>query len=439
MSHPRMRLRLISSLAAAAALVTGSAAAASIELQLAAGDHDREQTPVQFALPASLAKFEDFKLTRVSDGASIPVQRYRTGKKPKVGWILQEALKAGETRRYRLEGLTQPPFPAPRDQVTVEDDGKALQVEVGGRPALRYNYEVVESPEGIDPIYRRSGHIHPLFTPSGREVTGDFPVDHPHQHAIFFAWVNSTLDGKRLDFWNQAAKNARIEHARFHGKPEWGPVFAKFSALLRHQDVTSPESPQPVLNENWIVRVYNTKGHFIVDLYSRQRNVSVWPLVIKEYHYGAMAIRGTDQWFDAKIAEEIKAKTRKKSKTPPEELAKIPVKRDFLTSEGKTWMDGNATEARWVEMHGKIDGAPAGITAMGHPDNFRAPQTVRLHPSKPYFCFAPMAKGQFEIKPDEEYVSRFRFYLHDGPVDAKESERHWNDYANPPKVSVVKK
>ena len=425
-------------LSTACVLTAGVAAAAVVELELAAGDHDRDQTPIQFVVPESLARFEDLKLTRVTDGASVPVQRHLKGKKPKAAWILQRPLKAGATRRYRLEGLEQPPFPAPRDQVTVEDDGKALQLVVGGRPALRYNYEIIESPEGIDPIYRRSGHLHPLFTPSGKEITGDFPADHPHQHAIFFAWVNSTLDGRRLDFWNQAAKTARIEHAKFHGKPEWGPVFAKFSALLKHQDVTSSESPQPVLNENWIVRVYNTKGYFILDLYSRQRNVSVWPLVIKEYHYGAMAIRGTDQWFDSEIAEEIKAKTRKKAETSPEELAKIPVKRDFLTSEGKNWIDGNATEARWVEMHGEIDGAPAGITAMGHPDNFRAPQTVRLHPSKPYFCFAPMAEGEFEIKPNEEYVSRFRFYIHDGPVAAEESERHWNDYADPLKVSVVR-
>ncbi len=414
-------------------------AAPAIRLELAAGEHDRSQTPVTAVIPDDFARFEFYKLIRESDGVAIPVQEYPGAKKPKLGWILGQPLKAGETRRYRLEGSDKAPFLDRGAVTTVEDDGRGLLIKAGGRPALRYNYEINESPEGIDPIYRRGGYLHPLFTPSGREVTGDFPADHPHQHAVFFAWVNSTLGGRRLDFWNQAAKTARIEHTKFHSEPEWGPVFAQFAALLRHVDITSPESPQAVLNENWVVRVYNTQGHFLVDLYSRQRNVSVCPLVIKEYHYGAMAIRGNDQWFDEKIAEEIKAKTRRKASAPPEELARIPVKRDFLTSEGKTWIDGNATQARWVEMHGKIDGEPAGIMVMGHPGNFRAPQTVRLHPSKPYFCFAPMAQGEFEIKPDEEYVSRFRFFIHDGPVDPKESERLWNDYADPPKVSVVQK
>ena len=129
-----------------------------------------------------------------------------------------------------------------------------------------------------------------------------------------------------------------------------------------------------------------------------------------------MAIRGNDQWFGK-----------------PNTLG------DFLTSDGKGREDGNATRARWVEMHGDLDGQPAGVAIMGHPKNFRAPQPVRLHPSKPYFCFAPMALGEFEIKPDESYVSQFRFYLHDGPVDPKESERLWNDYANPPKVKVSRR
>lgn len=408
-------------------------AAPFVDLELAAGDHDRDQTPVTFILPETLSEFQHFELVRASDDQKISVQRF-SGKTAKIGWILKTPLAKGETRRYRLTAADRAPLPG----VSVEDDGRSLLVNVGDLPALRYNYKVNEAPKGMDPIYRRSGYIHPLFTPSGRELTGDFPADHPHQHAVFFAWVNATLDGKRLDFWNQPGRTARIEHAKLEGESERGPVFAQFGAQLRHLDITTPESPKPVLNENWVVRVYNTDGYFLVDLYLRQRNVSDWPLVLNEYHYGAMAVRGNDQWFDEKVADEIKAQTRGKSKATPEELARIPVKRDFLTSEGKTWIDGNATRARWVEMHGDLDGKPAGVAIMCHPRNFRAPQPVRLHPSKPYFCFAPMALGEFEIKPDETYVSQFRFYLHDGPVDAKETERLWSDYADPPKVRTVK-
>lgn len=408
-----MKTGRITFLLAASVGISSLRAAPSVELELAAGDHDRDQTPITFALPETLAEFQHFELVRASDDQKVSVQRF-PGTIARVGWILKTPLGKGETRRYRLTAADGAPLPGATG-VSVEDDGGSLLVNVGKRPALRYNYEVNEAPEGMDPIYRRSGYIHPMFTPLGKELTGDFPADHPHQHAVFFAWVNATLDGKRLDFWNQLGRTARIEHARLEGEPQRGPVFGQFGAQLRHLDITTPESPKPVLNENWVVRVYNTEGYFLVDLYLRQRNTSVWPLILNEYHYGAMAIRGNDQWFGN-----------------PNTM------RDMLTSEGKSRKEGNATRARWVEMHGDLDGKPAGVAIMGHPKNFRAPQPVRLHPSKPYFCFAPMALGEFEIKPDETYVSQFRFYLHDGELDVKETERLWNDYASPPKVTVVK-
>ena len=74
---------------------------------------------------------------------------------------------------------------------------------------------------------------------------------------------------------------------------------------------------------------------------------------------------------------------------------------------------------------------------MGHPDNFRFPQSVRLHPKKPYFCFAPMVEGQFAIEPGKEYVSRYRYSIHTGHPDARAANRLWHDYAQPPRVRVV--
>ena len=80
---------------------------------------------------------------------------------------------------------------------------------------------------------------------------------------------------------------------------------------------------------------------------------------------------------------------------------------------------------------------PSGITVMGHPGNFNAPQKVRLHPTKPYFCFAPMADKGFQIIPGENYISRFRFFVHNGVASATISERLWNDYVHPPIVLVT--
>jgi len=61
---------------------------------------------------------------------------------------------------------------------------------------------------------------------------------------------------------------------------------------------------------------------------------------------------------------------------------------------------------------------------------------MRLHPTEPFFCFAPSQLGDWEIAPGKPYVSRFRFIVRDGPSDAAELDRLWNDFAHPPEVKI---
>jgi hypothetical protein len=61
---------------------------------------------------------------------------------------------------------------------------------------------------------------------------------------------------------------------------------------------------------------------------------------------------------------------------------------------------------------------------------------MRINPDDPFFNFAPTQLGPFEIKPGQPYVARYRYVVSDGPPDPKELDRLWNDYANPPQVTV---
>ena len=54
---------------------------------------------------------------------------------------------------------------------------------------------------------------------------------------------------------------------------------------------------------------------------------------------------------------------------------------------------------------------------------------MRLHPKMPYFCFAPMVAGEFQIEPDKPYVSRYRFIAFDGKVDSQRIEAMWKAYS----------
>ena len=305
----------------------------------------------------------------------------------------------------------------------------AITVSIGGQQVLRYNKAVRKSPAGIDAVYRRSGHIHPVYTPAGKELSGDFPADHPHQHALFFPWTNATFEGRDLDFWNQKAETGRISHAKVL-RVASGDKFGEFTVELLHEDLTAPDGARAVLRETRTVRVYNQAEPFLFDIRSEQRCASKSPLTVNKFHYGGMAIRGNDQWFSASARDAYAAwqKARKADATTP--LPAIEVMRHgFLTSEGEGQYEGNHSRPRWVDMFGPLDGQTCGIAVLCHPQNFRAPQPVRLHPHKPYFCFAPMVLGDFQIEPGQSYVSRYRYVVHSGEPDAAAIDAEWKRFA----------
>jgi hypothetical protein len=42
--------------------------------------------------------------------------------------------------------------------------------------------------------------------------------------------------------------------------------------------------------------------------------------------------------------------------------------------------------------------------------------------------------GDFTIEVGKPFVSRYRFYVHDGELDRAAADRLWQDYADPPTV-----
>lgn len=315
--------------------------------------------------------------------------------------------------------------------VRCRESEDAILVTAGGKSVLRYNKATLESPAGIDPVYRRSGHIHPIYTPDGKVLTGDFPADHPHQHALFSAWRIVEFEGRQVSFWDQQSQTGRVSHSKVISTRN-GKENGRFVVELLLEDVTDPDRPKPVLTETWTVDIYNRGAdQFVFDIQTTQTCAGPSPVTVTKYHYGGMAIRGNDQWFSkeaqaASKAYEEKVKTDSETPRPPLEV----MKHDFLTSEGKDQYDGNHSRPNWVDLYGPIDGEPAGVAIMCHPDNFRAPQPVRLHPSKPYFCFSPMVESSFDITPEKPFKSRYRFVVHRGSPEPESIEAEWKRFAS---------
>lgn len=274
------------------------------------------------------------------------------------------------------------------------ENDTVIEIHFGENLVLRYNKAPTAEAATNEAVYSRTGYIHPLCTPSGRVITGDYAADHPHQHGIFFAWTKTDFEGRSPEFWNQKLAAGRVSYVRTLQVLS-SPEEVGFDVEHRFDDLTAREAPKPALLETWQVRVRVVEGCYVVDLSSSQRTAGASPLTIEKYHYGGMAVRGNTQWLE-------------------EEAASI------VTSEGLDRIAGNHTRPAWVKMSGLLDESPCGIVAIPHPANFRSPQWVRLHPSKPYFVFSPMVEEPFVIQPDEAYVSKFRFLVFDGAVGEAE-------------------
>jgi hypothetical protein len=285
-----------------------------------------------------------------------------------------------------------------------------IRVTLRGKPVLQYVKTEKQVPAGIEPHFRRSGYIHPVFTPAGQEITGDFPADHAHQHALFFAWTKAEFDGKNVDFWNQAKDLGKIE---FREVVEIKREEKQVSFRVKHAfTVGAGDKQVDALHEIWTVTVHHTSDdHFLFDIESAQQCATDKPVTLGKYHYGGMAFRGNIQWL----------KENEDHNIAPGDLV-------YLTSEGKDRWQGNHTRANWVAFSGKIDGQDASAAVFCSPKNFRAPQHVRIHPNKPYFCFSPMVEGPFKIAPGEKYISRYRYLITSKPMDVKMIETHGNDY-----------
>ena len=295
----------------------------------------------------------------------------------------------------------------------LSEDARQISVRHGERLVLAYNKQAPPVPPGIDPIFERSGFLHPVASPLGRVVTAAYPVDHAHQNGIFAAWVKTKYDNQAVDFWNLAKGQGRVAHDRVE-RTFCGADKAGFVVQLLHQS-TRGESVVDVLRETWTVTCRSSDGFHSFDIESEQRALKDLPLLVEEYHYGGMAVRGPVEWI-------VADKTDDKTAVNTDHF-------QFLNSRGSNRSVGNHQTANWVRMTGQQHGQPVSIALLSHRDNFRAPQAARIHPTKPYFCFAPCVQGQFEITKENALRASYRFVVTDHIPEPNWLDGQWRAWS----------
>lgn len=373
-----------------------------------AADVDRAAQVIGFKLPPDAPKSA---VLRGAGGLVLPLQ---VGAAGEAKFVLPRQ-PAGESVTLTLTAAGSETARG----VDVRKEGGRLSVSVEGRAAFVFQLDRDATPRpGILPEFKRAGYIHPVYSPAGKIVTDDYPSNHVHHHGIWTPWVKTKFQGRTPDFWNMGAKTGAEDLVALDRTWD-GPVHGGFEARLKMVDLSAPQ-PVVALNETWRVtsyRVVTAAGVApvnVFDLEVTQTCATADALVLPQYHYGGFGIRGADAW------------------NGPGEAAL------FLTSEGVSdRVAGNNTRGRWCYLGGRLDGAIAGTAVLGHPENFRAPQPLRLHPNMPYFSYVPQQLGEFAIEPGKPYVARFRFVAADGPPDRARLDAFWHGYARPATVSLA--
>ena len=380
-------------------------------LTVRAGDHERAGSIVAFTAPKQLRGGAALKS---ADGALLPVQIDEAGR----AVFIEPRLAKDAAKTYTLASADKMP-----DVIAAAKDGDVLRFAAGGQPFFSYQMEPGPVPEGVLPVFRHGAHLHPVFSPGGRLVTGNHPTDHRWHRGIWMAWTDTEFEGRHPDFWNMGKGDGKdksggklLAEVRFASlEKSWGgPVHGGF--VSRHRFVDHGTDPgKIVLNETWEVTSYRVNSGGtpvnIIDLISVQTCATDSPLKLPKYFYGGLGVRGNLLWDPMNAVS-------------------------MLTSNGDDRAKGDATKGKWVHMGGDVDGAATGLAVLIHPANFRFPQPLRLNPKNPQLCIAPSQDGDWEISPGKQYVSRYRIVVTDGKADAALLDKLWADYAEPVTAEV---
>lgn len=255
-------------------------------------------------------------------------------------------------------------------------------------------------------------YFHPLALAGGRPLTRNRPADHVWHHGLWFSW--KYIDG--VNYW---------EHDRATGRPvgrtEWSNVEVlprddRSVRITMDLEYRPGDDAHPVLAEERVIEVSPPDGA------------------------GAFHI-------DWQSTFEAKAEAVRLDRTPlPGEpggqvyggYAGLSLRLIDLDERVATTLEGTAsfneqhrlrTRSSAMDYSGLIEGEPAGIAVLDHPQNLNAPTpwyAIRSG-SMTFFTPAVICYGAHDLKRGEKFSLRYRILVHPGRWDAarlaKEHER----------------
>ena len=387
-----------------------------------AGDADRLNCPV--GIPVEQINYNrdggTLSVVEVVGEAEIEIPcQLETGHSAKLWFMLKGETPKGASRSFilRLTGH-------PNDSASIQLQKRhgQLRLSRSERPILDYQFETMYPPEGIDPLFKRSGFIHPLWSPDGQILSRIQPPDHYHHYGIWGPWTKTHIEGREVDFWNLLRGQGTVQFSGFI--TEWeGLVFGGFKALQEHIDFGAIGADKVAIREMLDVRTWNLGNGdaWLIDYTTTMTTPLDSGIMLDAYRYGGgIGFRATEDWH-------------KDNST-------------VLTSEKKDRLSADGTKARWCLVEGESvsETGRSGILFMGHPSNREFPEPMRVWPvdanggrGDVYFEFCPIRHNDWMLEKGKDYSLKYRLLVFDGAVTYEEAEKYWQGFAHPPRVEIL--
>ena len=282
-------------------------------------------------------------------------------------------------------------------QAVRTDEG--IEILDGDSKVLFYRIK----PTSLDGEFERAHYIHPLYTLEGKEITEDFPEDHPYHHGIYTAWHQILFNDKPIaDAWTSKNISWKVTDAR---------MSKKSNAMVLNSEVlwissVDGQNREPIVRENLELIVHPSSDELrIIDF-----NFSLVALkdTIKiggsedEKGYGGFCLR-------LKLPQDIRFVARDREVTA-----------QTLSIDAGPWMD----------FRGSFNGEAmpeSGLTLFSHPSNPGHPQPWILRKEKS--MQNPAFPGRVPVAlPKGGLHFQYRIVIHKAGFAAPDIERMYQQY-----------
>jgi len=386
-------------------------------------DKDYLDVPVSFPLQHVGYNEDSLRLELyeiVNSEEKFVSSQLETGHTARLWFILEGFTPKNSTRKFVIKQSTGNFYRKSNNGLDMRRSDGSLTLYSNEKPVLSYRFAPMYPPVGVNPLFSRSGFIHPLWSPQGEVLSRVQPPDHYHHYGIWGPWTLTHIGERKVDFWNLDEGEGTVRFAGFLSEIS-GEIFTGFKVLQQHVDYGGKGPDRIAINEVLDVRIWNnSKGVWIIDYTSSLNTPLENGILLDAYRYGGgIGFRATEKW-------------KKENCT-------------VLTSEGRSRVDADGSNARWCIVEGESETRKgrSGILFLSHPSNRAHPEPMRVWPldgnggrGDMFFEFTPIRQQPWNLERGRDYILRYRMIVFDGQIDGRRAEAYWNSFSGMPEIEV---